>query len=91
MVMARGELGVGFPDFLDRLQRALYLSDFMVGIGKAPVFAAIISVIGFFLGFQVAVDAKWVGHRTTVSVVQSIFLVIVADAVFSVVFERLGL
>lgn len=91
MVMARGELGVGFPDFVDRLQRALYLSDFLVGIGKAPVFAAIISVIGCFQGFQVAGDAESVGHRTTVSVVQSIFLVIVADALFSVVFERLGL
>jgi phospholipid/cholesterol/gamma-HCH transport system permease protein len=91
MVMARAELGVGFPEFADRLQRALYLSDFLVGIGKAPVFAAIISVIGCFQGFQVAGDAESVGRRTTVSVVQSIFLVIVADAIFSVVFERLGL
>jgi phospholipid/cholesterol/gamma-HCH transport system permease protein len=91
MVMARGELGVGFSEFADRLQRALYLSDFLVGIGKAPVFAAIISVIGCFQGFQVAGDAESVGHRTTVSVVQSIFLVIVADAIFSVVFLRLGI
>ncbi|HXK23365.1 MAG TPA: ABC transporter permease [Myxococcota bacterium] len=91
MVMARGELGVGFPEFADRLQHALYLSDFLVGIGKAPVFAAIISVIGCFQGFQVTGDAESVGRRTTVSVVQSIFLVIIADALFSVVFERLGL
>ena len=91
MVMARTELGVGFPEFADRLQHALYLSDFLVGIGKAPVFAAIISVIGCFQGFQVAGDAESVGHRTTVSVVQSIFLVIVADALFSVVFARLGI
>jgi phospholipid/cholesterol/gamma-HCH transport system permease protein len=91
MVMARSELDVGFPDFMDRLQRALYLSDFLVGIGKAPVFAAIISVIGCFQGFQVAGDAESVGRRTTVSVVQSIFLVIVADALFSVIFNRLGI
>jgi phospholipid/cholesterol/gamma-HCH transport system permease protein len=91
MVMARSELDVGFPDFLDRLKRALYLSDFLVGIGKAPVFAGIISVIGCYQGFRVAGDAESVGRRTTVSVVQSIFLVIVADALFSVVFNRLGI
>jgi phospholipid/cholesterol/gamma-HCH transport system permease protein len=91
MVMARRELAVGFPDFLDRLQYALRLSDFLVGIGKAPVFAAIIAVVGCFQGFQVAGDAESVGTRTTVSVVQSIFLVIVADALFSVVFDALGI
>jgi len=91
MVMARRELDVGFPDFLDRLQYALRLSDFLVGIGKAPVFAAIIAVVGCFQGFQVAGDAESVGTRTTVSVVQSIFLVIVADALFSVVFDALGI
>lgn len=91
MVMARSELDVGFADFLERLQYALVLSDFLVGIGKAPVFAGIISVIGCFQGFQVAGDAESVGHRTTVSVVQSIFAVIVADAIFSVVFNRLGI
>jgi len=48
-------------------------------------------LIGCFQGFQVAGDAASVGHRTTVSVVQSIFLVIVADALFSVVFNWLGI
>jgi phospholipid/cholesterol/gamma-HCH transport system permease protein len=91
MVMARSELGVQYPDFLDRLQYALVTSDFLVGIGKAPVFAAIIAVVGCFQGFQVVGDAESVGRRTTVSVVQSIFLVIVADALFSVVFNFLGI
>jgi phospholipid/cholesterol/gamma-HCH transport system permease protein len=91
MVMARSELDVGFADFIDRLQYALLMSDFLVGIGKAPVFAGIISVIGCFQGFQVAGDAESVGRRTTVSVVQSIFLVIVADALSSVVFNWLGI
>lgn len=91
MVMASSELDVGFADFIDRLQYALLMSDFLVGIGKAPIFAGIIAVIGCFQGFQVAGDAESVGRRTTVSVVQSIFLVIVADALFSVVFNRLGI
>ena len=91
MVMAKSELGVNYPDFIDRLQYALLLSDFLVGIGKAPVFAAIIAVVGCFQGFQVSGDAESVGRKTTVSVVQSIFLVIVADALFSVAFNFLGI
>jgi phospholipid/cholesterol/gamma-HCH transport system permease protein len=91
MVMARSSLGVGFEDFLDRLGPAIDLPDFLVGIGKAPVFAAIIAVVGCFQGFQVSGDAESVGRRTTVSVVQSIFAVIVADALFSVAFSWLGI
>ena len=91
MVMARSELDVNYPDFIDRLQYALRISDFAVGIGKAPIFAAIIAVVGCFQGFQVSGDAESVGRKTTISVVQSIFLVIVADSVFSVVFNFLGI
>jgi len=91
MVMAKSELDVNYPDFIDRLHYALRISDFVVGIGKAPIFAAIIAVVGCFQGFQVSGDAESVGRKTTISVVQSIFLVIVADALFSVVFNFLGI
>jgi phospholipid/cholesterol/gamma-HCH transport system permease protein len=91
MVMARSELGVGYEDFLERLGQALVLSDYLVGVGKAPVFAVIIAVVGCHQGFRVSGDAESVGRRTTVSVVQSIFLVIVVDAAFSVVFSWLGI
>lgn len=91
MLMARTELAVNHTVFLDRLQHALRLSDYLVGIGKAPIFAGIIAVVGCFQGFQVAGDAESVGRRTTVSVVQSIFLVILADALFSVIFNDLGI
>jgi len=91
MLMAKTELAVGYEDFLERLQDALRLSDYLVGLFKAPIFAGIIAVVGCFQGFQVSGDAESVGRRTTVSVVQSIFLVIVADALFSVVFNYLGI
>ncbi len=91
MIVARSELAVTYGDFLDRLGRAMRLSDYLVGIGKAPVFAAIIALTGCYQGFQVSGDAESVGRRTTVSVVQSVFAVIVVDAVFSVIFSRLGL
>jgi phospholipid/cholesterol/gamma-HCH transport system permease protein len=91
MLMGRAELGVSYEDFLDRLVQAVRLTDYLVGIGKAPVFAALIALIGCHQGFQVRGDAESVGRRTTVSVVQSIFAIIVVDAAFSVVFAWLGI
>lgn len=89
MIMASSKLGVSFDVFLDRLDDAISLSSFLTGVGKAPVFAVIIALVGCFQGFQASGSADSVGRQTTVSVVQSIFLVIVADALFSVVFNWL--
>jgi len=91
MLMANSMLDISFSVFLDRLEDALSLSSFLTGIIKAPVFAVIIALVGCFQGFQVSGGADSVGRQTTVSVVQSIFLVIVADALFSVIFNWLDL
>jgi phospholipid/cholesterol/gamma-HCH transport system permease protein len=91
MLMARAELGVSFEDFLDRFGQAVQLKDYLVGIGKAPVFASVIALVGCHQGFQASGDAESVGRRTTVSVVQSIFAIIVVDALFSVIFSVLGI
>ncbi|HUW25224.1 MAG TPA: MlaE family lipid ABC transporter permease subunit [Gallionella sp.] len=87
MIMARSKLDVSFTTFINRLDEAISLSSFMVGIAKAPVFAVIIALVGCFQGFRVSGSADSVGRQTTVSVVQSIFLVILADALFSIVFN----
>ena len=58
---------------------------------KAPVFAFIIGLVGCHQGFAAERNAASVGRHTTQAVVESIFLVIAADAVFSVVFSRLGI
>jgi len=89
MLMASTKLDISFDVFINRIGDAVSLSSFLTGIGKAPVFAAIISLVGCYQGFQVAGSADSVGRQTTVSVVQSIFLVILADALFSVVFNWL--
>ncbi len=89
MIVAKTQLNVGFADFLDRFDDAVKVSSFLVGLGKAPVFAAIIVLVGCFQGFRVSGSADSVGHQTTVSVVQAIFLVIVFDALFSVIFSWL--
>jgi phospholipid/cholesterol/gamma-HCH transport system permease protein len=91
MLMARSKLDVSFDVFLHRMGDAIHLSSFMTGVAKAPIFAAIIALVGCFQGLQVGGSADSVGRQTTVSVVQSIFLVIVADALFSVVFNWLKL
>ena len=91
MVMARAQLDVGFAEFLDRFVKAVSATSYMVGVGKAPVFAAIIAVVGCFQGFRTRGGAESVGRQTTRSVVQSIFLVIVADALFSIIFSVLDL
>ncbi|MFZ1860571.1 MAG: MlaE family lipid ABC transporter permease subunit [Candidatus Competibacter sp.] len=91
MVMAQTLLAVNFSDFLDRVPQVVTLTSFLLGVGKAPVFAAIIALVGCYQGFHVRGGADSVGRQTTVSVVQSIFLVIAADALFSVVLGGVGL
>ena len=91
MIMASSQLGVSFGEFLDRMVKAVSITSYWVGIGKAPVFAAIIAVVGCFQGFRTRGGADSVGIHTTRSVVQAIFLVIVADALLSVAFSALDL
>jgi phospholipid/cholesterol/gamma-HCH transport system permease protein len=91
MIMARAQLGIDFGGFLDRFPEAVSTTSYLVGICKAPAFAAISSVVGCFQGFRTRGGADSVGRQTTRSVVQSIFLVIVADALFSIAFSALDL
>ena len=91
MVMARVLLEISFGDFLDRFPQVVTPISFAIGVGKAPVFAAIIALVGCYQGFQVRGGADSVGRQTTISVVQSIFLVIAADALFSVILGGVGL
>lgn len=91
MVMASMKLGVGFEVFVDRLDEAVRPSSYWTGLAKAPVFALIVALVGCYRGFQVSGSADSVGAQTTRSVVQSIFLVIVIDALFSIVFLWLEL
>ncbi|MEL6450108.1 MAG: MlaE family lipid ABC transporter permease subunit [Pseudomonadota bacterium] len=85
------ELGVSPGMFLTRLQENTDVWHLIIGMLKAPVFAAIIAIVSCWQAMQVRGSADSVGQRTTVSVVQSIFLVIAADAAFSIFFAELGL
>jgi phospholipid/cholesterol/gamma-HCH transport system permease protein len=62
-----------------------------VGIVKAPVFALLIASAGCYRGLQVRGSARELGHKVTVAVVQAIFLVILADALFAVLFLKMNI
>lgn len=91
MVIASNQLNVGFNVFLDRFKTVISPTNYLIGIGKAPVFAIIIGMIGCYQGLRVSGSAESVGRHTTVSVVQSIFLVIVFDAFFSILLSWMGI
>ena len=90
-IMSWIELGVSPSMFITRLQENTDVWHLAIGRIKAPFFAAIISTVACWQAMQVKGAADSVGRHTTTSVVQSIFLVIVADAVFSIFFSELGL
>ena len=91
IVMSQSLLGISATNFIDRLADAVSVRSFLSGLGKAPVFAVFIALVGCFQGFQTTGSAEGVGRQTTISVVQSIFLVIVIDAAFSIAFNHLGI
>jgi phospholipid/cholesterol/gamma-HCH transport system permease protein len=88
-LLSWASLGIAPPQFIQQLRASLYPSTFWIGLIKAPTFALIIALIGCYEGFQVARSAESVGRQTTLSVVEAIFLVIVADAGFSIFFSIL--
>lgn len=76
--------------YIEYLHSAIPKTDLWVGLIKAPVFGFIVALAGCFQGMLVEGDSEDVGRRTTTAVVQSIFLVIVLDAVFAVFFSSIG-
>ncbi len=90
-VMCYFDLGITIPVFMRQLQEAISVNTFLVGLIKAPIFAFIIGLVGCYEGLQVERNAASVGKLTTRSVVESVFLVIVLDAGFSILFSIIGI
>ncbi|WND03049.1 ABC transporter permease [Temperatibacter marinus] len=89
--MAAVQLDISFASFLVYLQEEVPLTHYWVGILKAPAFAAVIAVSGCYEGLSVKNNADSLGYHTTKSVVQSIFLVIILDALFAIFFTALNM
>lgn len=90
-MIAQSQLDIAPLPYIDRLRLAVDTSDLFVGLIKAPIFAFFIGTVGCMHGLRVRGSAESVGRETTRAVVKAIFLVIIFDALFSVLFERLGL
>jgi len=82
-------LHIPLPQFISRLRESLSPTTFWSGLIKAPVFALLIAMVGTYRGMQVRDSARELGRLTTVAVVQSIFLVILADALFAILFVQI--
>lgn len=90
-IMSWSLLDIGFGQYITRVSEVATPMMYIVGMIKAPVFAFIISVICTYHGMNVTGSAESVGRVTTIAVVQSIFMVILADAAFSILFAELGI
>jgi phospholipid/cholesterol/gamma-HCH transport system permease protein len=91
ILMTKAVTTIGPEFFLEQFPRVIPPESYLVGLGKAPVFAIVIATVGCYQGFRAAGSAESVGAQTTVSVVQSVFLIIVLDALFSIVFSMVGI
>jgi phospholipid/cholesterol/gamma-HCH transport system permease protein len=88
-VICYAMLDISIVQFLRQLNGAVSLWSFWIGLIKAPIFGFIIALVGCYEGLKVSGSAESVGRLTTQAVVESIFIVIVADAMFSILFSYL--
>ncbi len=88
-LLCRYLLDIPITQYLTRANEAIAPATFWVGLVKAPVFALLIGMAGTYRGLQVRDSSRELGRLTTVAVVQAIFLVILADALFAVLFLEL--
>ena len=89
MITAHIYGGISFPAFLARLQAAIGMNTFLVGLIKAPFMALVIGMIASIEGFKVEGSAESLGRRVTDSVVNSIFMVIFVDGLFAIFFASI--
>lgn len=90
-IYCNAALDITYSQFINRLGDVITPDHFWTGMIKAPVFALIIGTIGCMQGMQVRHSAEDVGKHTTHAVVQSIFMVILMDALFSIIFTNLDI
>ena len=90
MVAALLELGLSPRYFIHKLPDAVPLANYWIGLGKGAVFGTLIALVACHFGFRIKANTESLGAGTTSSVVTAITVVILADAVFAVVFNGVG-
>ena len=91
MVIGKLQLQVSYPIFIDQLRRSVGVRHYILGMMKTPFFAMAIAFVGCYQGMMTEMNAESVGRQTTRAAVHAIFLVIIVDAFFSVLFSLAGL
>lgn len=90
MVAAKIELGLSARYFIQKLPDAVPLANYMIGLGKGVVFGMLIALVSCHFGLRIKANTESLGHGTTTAVVTAITVVILADAVFAIVFNGVG-
>ena len=90
-LLCRYLLDMPLTQYVNRVNESISPTTFWVGVIKAPVFALLIALAGCYRGMQVRSSARELGRLVTVAVVQAIFFVILADALFAVLFMEMNI
>jgi phospholipid/cholesterol/gamma-HCH transport system permease protein len=90
MVSAKIELNLSAQYFIQKLPDAVPLANYLIGLGKGVVFGALIALVSCHFGLRIKANTESLGRGTTTSVVTAITVVILADAVFAIVFNGVG-
>ncbi len=91
MVSAQAELGIGYTYFLSNLPDAVPIANLWLGLGKGVVFGFLIALVACHFGLRIEPNTESLGIGTTNSVVTSITVVIIVDAVFAIMFKDIGI
>lgn len=91
MVSAQAELGIGYVYFLSSLPEAVPVANLWLGLGKGIVFGMLIALVACHFGLRIEPNTESLGVGTTNSVVTSITVVIIVDAIFAVMFKDVGI
>jgi len=90
MLAAHFGLDIDFSYFIQALPGAVPISNFWIGLGKGMVFGMLIALTACHFGFRIKPNSQSLGEGTTTSVVVSITVVILADALFAIAFQGVG-
>jgi phospholipid/cholesterol/gamma-HCH transport system permease protein len=90
-LLCRFLLDIPLTQYLNRVSESIGAWTFWIGVMKAPIFAILIALAGTYRGLQVSGSSRELGRLTTIAVVQSIFIIILADALFAVLFMEINI
>jgi phospholipid/cholesterol/gamma-HCH transport system permease protein len=90
MLAAQARLGMSPGFFIHKLPEAVSLANFWIGLGKGAVFGVLIALVACHFGLRIKPNTESLGQGTTSSVVVSITVVIIADAIFAIIFSKTG-